>query len=352
MKNFLWLIVWAAAGLAPAAWGQSIARDPYIGAIVLDAANGQVLFEDGADRPGYPASMLKLMDLFVVLDRVKDGTHRLDEMVGVTPEAAAMGGTQVWLDTRESFPLDDMLYALIVASANDVAEALAGHVGGSREGFVRLMNEKARALGLSPVTQFQSPHGLPPPKGQRPDITTARDFAKLCKALLDTHPEALRYTSTTDREFRPEPKLFMLHTRNRLLRTLSGCDGLKTGYIQMAGFSIAATAQRDGRRVIAVILGSADRQKRDAKAAELVNRYLPQASLPAAPTPAPVVQRPAAAPAPVPIVEVEEGADDEDTEAPAPARRGWGRTAGVVALVAFLAAIVAMAVQRRLLLTR
>ncbi len=350
MKNLLLAGVFLVV-LGSAALGQSIARDPYIGAIVIDAADGRVLFEDGADRPGYPASMLKLMDLFVVLDRVKDGTHRLDEIVGVTKEAADMGGTQVWLDVRESFPLEEMLYALIVASANDVAIALAIHVGGSREGFVRMMNDKARELGLSPLTQFQSPHGLPPPKGRRPDMTTARDFAKLSKALLDVHPEALTYTSTTDREFRPEPKLFMLHTRNRLLRSLPGCDGLKTGYIQMAGFSIALTAQRDGRRVIAVILGSVDRKVRDAKAAELINRWLPQASRP---DPQAAVQRPAPvpAPAPAPAVDVEERPDDEDTEAPAPERSGAGRTVGIVVLVVFVAAVVAMAVKRRLLLTR
>ena len=111
-----------------------------------------------------------------------------------------MGGSQVWLDPRESFPVEELVYALMVQSANDAAMALATHVAGSREGFVRLMNEKARELGLSPITQFQSPHGLPPGAGQRPDMTTPRDFAKLCQALLvrtTRKPACLRLMTTS-----------------------------------------------------------------------------------------------------------------------------------------------------------
>jgi serine-type D-Ala-D-Ala carboxypeptidase (penicillin-binding protein 5/6) len=347
---------------ASSALAQAISRDPYVGAIVVDAANGNVLFEDGADRPGYPASMIKLVNLFIVLDGVKAGTLRLDELVGVTQEAADMGGTQVWLDPRETFPLEELLYALIVASANDAAMAIAIHVGGSRDGFVRMMNEKVRSLGLSPITRFQSPHGLPPPKGQRPDMTTARDFAKLCVALLDAHPEALAYTSTTYRRFRGDPKPSDLHSRNRILKSLPGCDGLKTGFFRDAGFSISATAQRDGRRVIAVILGSADRKRRDALASELVNRHLPQATRVS--TPPPVAIRPVPPPPPVPIrpteFDEEEGEDAEYVEGqpekarpeaePEATRRGraWGTLLGI----AFVAAVVGMVVRRRLLVGR
>ena len=348
MNKYVFALLAVGLGVSMAA-GQPISRDPYVGAIVIDAADGRVLFEDGADRPGYPASMLKLVDLFVVLDLVKQGVHSLDEMVGVTREAAAMGGTQVWLDPRETFPLREMLYALIVASANDAAMAVAIHVGGSREGFVRLMNLKARELGLSPITQFQSPHGLPPPAGQRPDITTARDYARLCKALLDAHPEALEFTSTTYRRFRGDPNPFDLHSRNRILSTLPGCDGLKTGYFKDAGFSIAATAQRDGRRVIAVILGSADRQKRDAKAAELINRHLPQATRRDA-APPPPRAAPAVVPPPVPIQDGDEEAEEgEDVASAPPAPRRTGRIVGQMAIAVFVVAVAALAIRRRLL---
>ena len=356
MKKILVFLALVGAAV-PAVWGQSIARDPYNGAIVVDASDGRVLFEDGADRPGYPASMLKLMDLFVILDRVQAGQLRLDETVPVTKEAFDMGGSQVWLDPRETFPLEELLYALMVQSANDAAMALAQHVGGSREGFVQLMNQKARELGLSPVTQFQSPHGLPPAAGQRPDMTTPRDFAKLCQALLQAHPEALKYTSETFRVFRQNP-LFEMRTHNHLLGSVPGCDGLKTGYFADAGYSIAATAQRDGARAIAVVMGSVDRKVRDAKATELLARGLLDAARVPAPPPPPAVQ-PAPAPA-APAMVADDAAQGEDLpdeavaeeSAAEPKGNGWLKNVGLVVLGAFLAAVIGMVVQRRLLLGR
>ena len=354
MKKLLWILC-AAAVSAPAVFGQAIARDPYNGAIVIDASDGRVLFEDGADKPGYPASMLKLMDLFVILDRVQQGSLRLDDMVPVTKEAFDMGGSQVWLDPRESFPVNEMLYALMVQSANDAAMALAIHVGGSREGFVRLMNEKARALGLSPVTQFQSPHGLPPGEGQRPDMTTPRDFAKLCQALLAAHPETLEYTSVIQRPFRPDAeKPVIMGNHNELLGVFPGCDGLKTGWIRASGYCLAATVQRDGRRVISVLMGSATKKANIAKTKELINRHLPEAARLSETAPPPAVQAPAPAPA-APVVVADEAQGEEDA-APGeePAREGGGawKNVGLVLLGAFLAAVVGLAVQRRLFLSR
>jgi len=355
MKNILPFLLAAFCGLA-AAQGQNPTRDPYLGAIVIDASDGRVLFEDGADKPGYPASMLKLMDLFVILDRVKAGTLRLDEIVPVTKEAYEMGGSQVWLDPRESFPLEELLYALMIQSANDAAMALAQHVGGSREGFVQLMNQKARALDLSPITQFQSPHGLPPGKGQRPDITTPRDFAKLCQALLAAHPDTLKYTSVIQRPFRPDAEQpVIMGNHNELLGTFPGCDGLKTGWIRASGYCLAATVQRDGRRVISVVMGSATKAANIAKTKELINRCLPDAARAAAAPPAPAVQ-PAPVPAPAPVV-LDDPAQGEEPDEPAEQaeetaekRGGWLGKVGYVLLGAFLAVVVGLAVQRRLLL--
>lgn len=356
MKNIL-LILCSLAVLVSVVQGAPISRDPYLGAITIDANNGAVLFEDGADRPGYPASMLKLMDLFIILDRVQQGSLRLDEPVRVTREASAIGGSQVYLAEGEVFTVDEMLYALMIQSANDAAMALALHLAGSREGFVRMMNEKARSLDLSPMTQFYSPHGLPPGKGQRPDMTTPRDFAKLCRALIQAHPEALKYTSETFRVFRPQ-KPFEMRTHNHLLGVVPGCDGLKTGYFTDAGFSIAATAQRDGARAIVVVMGSLDRKVRDAKATELLTRGLLDASR--APASAPVVQD--APPAPVStasVVAVDNESQGEDIPDAAPATdtdsakgHGWLKNLGLVLLGAFIAAVVGMAIQRRLLLSR
>ncbi len=349
MKQFA-MIVLTMAVMLPAAWGASISRDPYIGAILLDSNTGDVLMEEGADRPGYPASMLKLVDLFIVLDRVEQGSVQLSDVVQITQESASIGGSQVYLDSREQFTVEELLYALMIQSANDAAMALAIHIGGTREGFVRMMNEKAKELGLSPITQFHSPHGLPPGKGQRPDMTTSRDFAKLCRALILAHPETLKYTSETFRVFREDP-LFEMRTHNRLLSKVSGCDGLKTGYFRDAGFSIAATAQRDGARVIAVVLGSRDRKVRDAKATELLSRGLLDASR-VAPPPPPPVPDPA-----IPVVtESDDSAAAEEMlvveEEPVSAGHSWLKNLGLIVLGAFIAAIIGMVIQRRLFLSR
>ncbi len=268
--------VCAAVVLAPAradARLTRIARSPYVGAIVVDAGSGRVLFEDRADRPAYPASVVKLMTFLLVLERIDAGAIAIDDPVRVTREAARMGGSQVYLAENEVFPVDDLLYALMIQSANDAAVALAIHVAGSKQAFVDLMNVRARSLGMH-ATQFASPHGLPPGRGQQPDVTTARDVATLSRAVL-RHPLALRYTSARRHTLRGGK--FVMDTHNKLLATFPGCDGLKTGYYHAAGFSLSATAARDGARVIAVVLGSDSPRTRDAKAAELLRIGLEQA---------------------------------------------------------------------------
>ena len=243
--------------------------NPYAGAIVVDAANGDVLFEDKPDAQGYPASCIKLMDLLVILEKVEQGSLKLDENVTVTAESSTMGGSQVYLKEGEVFTIDELLYALMVQSGNDAAVALAIHVAGTKDGFTELMNEKAAALGMS-NTVFHSVHGLPPGAGQEPDVSTPRDMTLLCRELLK-HKDALRYTSTKERPFRPDAKEpFIMRNHNPLLASFEGCDGFKTGYFTKAGYSMAVTAMRKDNRVIAVILGSADRKGRNAKAAELL----------------------------------------------------------------------------------
>jgi D-alanyl-D-alanine carboxypeptidase (penicillin-binding protein 5/6) len=247
-----------------------MARNPYRGAIVMDAASGSVLFEDQADVRGYPASMQKLMDLLIILQKIEHGQLSLKDQVPVSAKAAQTGGSQVWLAEKEVFSLDDMLYALMVQSANDAAVALAEKVAGSTDAFVELMNQKAKELGMN-STVFHSVHGLPPSPGQEHDVTTARDFAILCREVVK-HPEALRYTSTREKPFRPNVpnKTVVMRTHNHLLGHVEGCDGLKTGYFAMAGYSIAVTAARNGQRVIVVVLDSPDLKTRDHKATELV----------------------------------------------------------------------------------
>jgi len=243
-----------------------IVNDPYTGVIVVDGISGEVILEENADTRIYPASVIKLMTLLLVMERIEDGRLKLDEWVHVTPLAARMGGSQVYLKEGEQFSLEEMLYALSIKSANDVAMALALHIGGTKAGFIKLMNERASELGMT-ATEFHSVHGLPPDAGDKPDISTARDLATLSLEIVK-HPRALTYTSTIERWFRDNT--FQMLTHNRLLRDVQGCDGLKTGYFKAGGFSIAASATRNERRVIAVVTGCKSRPTRDDKARELL----------------------------------------------------------------------------------
>ena len=267
------------------------------GAIVVDAATGAVLFEDRASVVTPPASMTKLMTFAIVHDRLQQGTLSVTTPVKITTEDARIGGTQVYLDPRETFPVDDLLYAMMIQSANDAAHALARVTAGSVPAFVELMNAKAKALGMTNTT-FRTPHGLPPSSRRvaEGDLTTPRDFAKLCQYLLK-NTNVLQYTSVRTRDFgtsRPKGPQHMKN-HNNLLGKVDGVDGLKTGYTEGAGYCLSATAQRNGRRVILVIMGSfgPNGQKdlgktRDLKAVELLEKGF--AALPAS--------APAFAPAP------------------------------------------------------
>jgi D-alanyl-D-alanine carboxypeptidase (penicillin-binding protein 5/6) len=268
-----------------------ISKTPYIGATIVDADTGKILFEDKANAPGYPASTLKLMTLLVIQEKIDAGQVRLGDTVNVSVAACKTGGSQVYLDPRETFSVEEMLYAMMIQSANDVAVALAEHVAGSKEAFVELMNTRARQLGMAD-TRFASVHGLPPSEGQRNDVSTARDMATLARELCK-HPAVFAYTSATYRQLRANTsKPFDMRTHNPFLKEgVDGCDGFKTGYTATAGWSIVVTAKRAGRRVIVVVLGSDERKLRDAKAAELLNKAF--ALLPAG-APAPVAAPPPA----------------------------------------------------------
>ena len=273
MKRGLLLVVIFAIFIAPPTWAArepitTVSKDPYISALVIDADTGKTLIDENSTLEAYPASVLKMMVLLVVLEQIEKGALDLSDMVQVTPEAARMGGSQVYLDPKEQFPIEELLYALMIQSANDAAVALAIHVSGSKESFIALMNERAAALGMND-TRLHSVHGLPPSKGQQVDTTTAKDLSILAMNLAK-RKETFKYTSTREREFRNGE--FIMRTHNNLLKNVDGCDGFKTGYFKAAGFSIVATAKRKGVRLIVVVLGSKDRKVRDAKATELLTK--------------------------------------------------------------------------------
>jgi D-alanyl-D-alanine carboxypeptidase (penicillin-binding protein 5/6) len=219
----------------------------YKGAIVMDAATGNVLFEDRADVIAAPASMTKLMTFAVLHDRLAAGTITLTTPVKITDEDSGKGGTQVYLDPRETFPIEELIYAMMIQSANDAASAIARASADSVENFVELMNTKARAIGMTHTT-FRTPHGLPP-KGRNPadgDLTSPRDFALLCRYLLEK-TDVLKYSAIRERLFGTARKQgpIKMENHNKLLGKVSGVDGLKTGFTDNAGYCLSATANRE-----------------------------------------------------------------------------------------------------------
>lgn len=303
------------SALHAAAKSTKIAPVAYKGAIVVNEADGAVLFEDNADVVNPPASVAKLMTFLIVHDAIKAGQISLDTPVTVTAEDTKMGGTQVWLKEKEVFTVEELLYALMIQSANDCANALARAAAGSRDAFVGRMNARARALGMASTT-FTSPHGLPPPsrKINDGDLTTPRDLTLLSRHLL-ANTDILKYTSVRIRTFgenvRPEKTRTMMVNHNKLLGKVPGVDGLKTGFTNGAGFCLAATAERNGNRIIVVTMGTPNRLDRDAKVAELIETAF--AKLPAKPaSPVSPVTPVAPDPAPAP-------ATTSTTTAPAPA---------------------------------
>jgi D-alanyl-D-alanine carboxypeptidase len=259
----------------------------YKGAIVVDAMTGKVLVEDRADYSGTPASMTKLMTFAVLQDKLNAGSFTLSTPVRIMNEDN-IGGTQVFLDPRETFPVEELMYAMMIQSANDAARALARFSAGSVESFVALMNAKARELGMTHTT-FKSPHGLPP-TGRRLadyDMTTPRDYAVLCRHLL-LNTTILKYSSVQKRDFGPERVKgpMKMDNHNKLLGKVDGVDGLKTGFTDAAGYCTSITALRNGRRVIVIVMGSLGPggqhdfgRLRDVKAIELLGKGF--AALPA-----------------------------------------------------------------------
>lgn len=254
--------------------------DPYRSAIVIDARTGKILYEDHADAYVYPASVTKMMTMLIVLEQIDKGLVQLDEKVAITKEGISMRNSrpsQVFLDTRESdtYTVHNLLQALMIHSACDAAQVLAIHVAGSRNAFIDMMNLRARELGMN-STNFHTEHGLPPVDASQPDISTAYDIALLCQAVM-RHPETLRYTSTKLAWLPTSPirdEKFMLANRNALVgkAPYPGCDGLKTGFHDMGGWSLAATAERNGNRVVAILLGSPDKNTRNDTARKLLDK--------------------------------------------------------------------------------
>ncbi|MBE6690752.1 MAG: D-alanyl-D-alanine carboxypeptidase [Ruminococcaceae bacterium] len=238
---------------------------PCASAILMDAATGQVLYEQNADQALPPASVTKIMTLLLVMEAVDDGRIALTDLVTVSARAASMGGSQVFLKEGEQMSVEEMLKCVVIASANDCAVALAEFVSGSEEGFVRAMNERAAALGMK-NTHFENTNGLD--DTARNHVTSARDIAIMSRALI-SHEKILEYSGIWMDTVRDGT--FGLTNTNRLVRFYPGCTGLKTGSTAKAKFCISATAERDGLSLICVIMAAETRDIRNAAASKLLD---------------------------------------------------------------------------------
>ena len=225
--------------------------------ILCEASTGQVIFEKNADERRPVASVNKVMTILLTLEAVDEGRVSLEDQVTVSPRAASMGGSQAFLDAGERYKLSELLKTVIVASANDSAVALAEHLAGTEESFVRLMNTRAEELGLT-NTHYANCTGLP----AQEHYTTARDVAKL-SAQLDLHPIYYRYSTIWMDEIKHRGgRVTSLTNTNRLIRFYPGCDGYKTGSTNEARYCVSATAKKEGMRLIAVVLGTPAGQTR------------------------------------------------------------------------------------------
>lgn len=237
-------------------------------AMIIDANTGAVLHAVHADAARYPASLTKMMTLYLVFDEIERGRLSLSTRIRLSERAAAAAPSKLNLEPGEEIATADAIRALVTKSANDVAIALAEHIAGSEEAFARRMTEKARQLGMASTT-FRNSSGLPDSE----QVTTARDMLTLALALQDHFPQHYPFFAT--RTFTYKGRAYRNH--NTMLDTFPGMDGLKTGYIRLSGFNLVASVRRGGRHVVAAVFGGATAGVRNAEMRSLLARTLPVA---------------------------------------------------------------------------
>jgi len=231
--------------------------------VLMDALSGQVLFEQNPHSKIPPASFGKVLTLYLAFDAIRAGQLKTDDMVTVSEKAWRTQGSKMFIKVGERVKVEELLKGIAISSGNDACIALAEHMAGSEEVFVSKMNEKASAIGMKD-SQFKNSHGMPA-EGQH---TTAMDMVVLARHYIQDHPEALAFHSTTEYEYNK----IRQYNRNTLLLRNIGVDGLKTGHVEEAGFHLLATAKRDGRRMIAVVMGC-DRMSKRAQEAQALLEY-------------------------------------------------------------------------------
>lgn len=230
--------------------------------IIVDADSGAVLHAENAELRNRPASLTKMMTLYLTFEAVRDGRLTLNKQIHVSRHASEQSPTKLYLKPGSTIRVEDAIYAAVTKSANDATTVLAEAIGGSESAFARMMTAKASALGMM-RTQFRNSTGLP----DEQQVTTARDMAILAQALYSHFPNRTHYFAT--REFRWGKNRYNNH--NRLLGTYRGVDGIKTGYTNASGFNLVTSVRRDGRHVYAVVLGGQTSYSRDQQMRKLLD---------------------------------------------------------------------------------
>ena len=243
-------------------------------AILIEASTGEVLFEKNADEKLVPASMTKMMSMLLIIENIEKGVLKWNQEITVSENAASMGGSQILLEAGEKMTVEDLFKGVAIASGNDAVVALGEAIAGTEEGFVDMMNDRAKELGLK-NTNFKTPHGL----DEANHYSSARDMSAIARELVK-HEKVLEFTSVYEDYLREDTdrKIWLVNT-NKLVRFYDGVDGLKTGYTESAGYCLTATAKKDGMRIIAVVMGEPDSKTRNQEVSEMLDYSFAQYQL-------------------------------------------------------------------------
>ena len=233
-------------------------------AIIIEEKSGQVLYQIRPDAIRFPASLTKMMTMYMVFEGLEAGRFTKTTPIPISAKAAREPASKLYLKAGETITVHDALFALSVKSANDIAYAVAEFIGGSEEAFAKQMTKKARGLGLASTT-FRNASGLP----DKRQVTTARDMAKLGVILRQKYPQHFHYFGESTMQFKGKT----ITGHNRVLRQLKGADGIKTGYTRASGFNLVTSAQTPRGRLIGVILGENSSKIRDRHMVLLINKY-------------------------------------------------------------------------------
>lgn len=237
-----------------------------VSAVIMEYSTGKILYEKNSNQQLAPASMTKIMTLLLTMEAIDSGKLSMDDMITISSNAANMGGSQMFLEPNSTVKVSELIKGVSIASANDAAVALSETLGGTTENFVKMMNDRAKSLGLENTT-FVNPHGL----DTEGHLSSAHDMAIMARALI-SHQSILKFTSTYEDYFnKPDGTRTWLVNTNKLVRFYPGVDGLKTGYTDGAGYCLTATAMKNNIRFITVVMGEPSSDLRSQETTNLLN---------------------------------------------------------------------------------